>query len=42
MDYGFAPCERISKEGVQIQIRRKDKCCLNRFLTPDYTMSHEN
>lgn len=47
MDYGFAPCEcfdkkRISKEGVQIQIRRmqeeldiicrrKDKCCLNRL-----------
>lgn len=32
----FAPCEcfdkkRISKEGVQIQIRRKDKCCLNRL-----------
>lgn len=47
MDYGFAPCEcfdkkRISKEGVQIQIRRmqedldiicrrKDKCCLSRL-----------
>ena len=47
MDYGFAPCEsfdkkRISKEDVQIQVRRmheeldiicrrKGKCCLNRL-----------